>query len=114
MPRRKQNTDRRKEPFETPKDGDRILITSDDHRSSWHGPFIYHERFVDPIKGEIHGACIYAETWQNVGKFAYPFSKIEFWCRWEGETLEGYEDRKQKIVADLTREGLPIDPIDSF
>jgi hypothetical protein len=95
---------------ETPKDGDLINVIWTDYCHWWDGPFNYHKRFTDPEKGELEGACAY----QNGGPFALLFSQVEFWQVWEGESNEEYAERRQKIVEELERQKLPIDPIDSF
>ncbi len=100
--------------FETPTDGDRILILFKDHRLSWDGPFFYRDRLTDPEKGEVHRTCVYVEGGNKEGQLAHLFEDVEFWQNWEGESLQEYEVRRLKIIEDLKRQKLPIDPIDSF
>ena len=40
--------------------------------------------------------------------------QVEFWCVWEGETSNDYKERQKSIIAELQRQKIPIDPIDSF
>jgi hypothetical protein len=100
--------------FETPKDGDWISVSFDEHRNNWWGPLYYRSIFEDKEKGKIEGACVLTESWSESGKLSLLFEQAEFWSVWEGETIKEYEDRKKRIIADLQRNNIPIDPFDSF
>ncbi len=94
--------------FETPKDGDWISVSWHGHPNSWWGPLYYRKEIEDPEKGKIEGACVLTETWSEPGKLSVRFEDVEFWCVWEGETVEEYEERRKLIFAERQRKKLPV------
>jgi hypothetical protein len=100
--------------YETPKDGDRINVAFKGHPDSWWGPLYYRSVYDDKERGKIFGACVLTEDWSEPGKLSVPFEEVEFWSIWEGETKEEYQERKERIIADLQQKKIPIDPFDSF
>jgi hypothetical protein len=112
-----------------PKDGDLITIIWTDHRTRrqdgidyWDYGKVFRESFEDGRERKIiHGAVVYdpqisvsGNTGELAGTLAGEWKNVEFWARWEGESREAYCERKKKIDAELERQHIPLDEIQSY